>query len=114
MTEPDRDLQELFSALRRHTASKTPWFDATVAAARRPTPPLRSPRAVRLVAAAAAAAAVVLLAVTWFGPRRPPAGIDLATTRWQAPTDFLLQTPGADLLRTVPALGSTTLERTFP
>jgi len=28
--------------------------------------------------------------------------VDLATTHWEAPTDFLLRTPGAELLRTVP------------
>ncbi|MGH7701233.1 MAG: hypothetical protein ACREMJ_12045 [Gemmatimonadales bacterium] len=112
MTEPDRDLQELFDSLRRHAASAAPSFHATLAAARRRA--LRS-RPLRLVATLAAGVVILLLAVTVVGRREPPVGaVDLAATSWQAPTDFLLQTPGADLLRTVPALGTTTLERSLP
>jgi hypothetical protein len=46
-------------------------------------------------------------------PRRPRPGrpqsdfsqAALLSLKWQSPTDFLLRTPGADLLKTVPRLG---------
>jgi hypothetical protein len=45
-------------------------------------------------------------------PRRPRVaqpqgdfGQALLSLKWQSPTDFLLRTPGADLLKTVPRLG---------
>jgi hypothetical protein len=34
--------------------------------------------------------------------RKRAALVDLASVRWEAPTDFLLRTPGTELLRTVP------------
>jgi hypothetical protein len=57
-----------------------------------------------------AAAAVVVLgvAVWWAVPREDAAvtyAIDLQTTVWTAPTDFLLETPGRALLRNVPSIG---------
>ena len=62
------------------------------------------------------AAAIVLgsvaLALLFTRRDRDGAGgvIDLAAVRWQAPTDFLLKVPGAELLRTVPQLGRVSLE----
>lgn len=112
MTEQNHDLEELFRALRRRAATATPSFNATLAAARHGAQPRRP---VRLVAAVAAGIVIVLLAVTLVGRHEPRAGaVDLAATTWEGPTDFLLQTPGADLLRNVPALGTTRLERSFP
>jgi hypothetical protein len=32
--------------------------------------------------------------------------VDLGAATWRSPTDFLLATPGADLMRTVPHFGS--------
>jgi len=100
----DDRLGQLFQALRRHDAGLRPPFADTLAAARRRRPTRRG----AVVAALAAAAALVLLAVIWGGPSRHQGIVDLATARWEAPTDFLLQTPGAQLLRTVPALGRLT------
>src|SRR5205807_985070 len=58
----------------------------------------------------AEAAAVVVISL-----RRERDGvrleIDLATVRWQAPTDFLLNLPGDELLRSVPQLGPRGLDR---
>src|SRR5947199_313268 len=62
-----------------------------------------------------AAAVVVVVAVVVISLRRERDGvrleIDLATVRWQAPTDFLLNLPGDELLRSVPQLGLRGLDR---
>jgi hypothetical protein len=47
------------------------------------------------------AAAVMLIA--W--PRTPPLEFDLSGVSWYTPTDFLLDTPGSELLRSIPAIG---------
>ncbi len=56
----------------------------------------------------ASVAAAALLVMLW--PRsRPGPGVgpDLSTVVWVAPTDYLLDTPGRDLLNTVPLLDPT-------
>src|SRR2546422_259976 len=61
------------------------------------------------------AAVIVVVAVVVISLRRERDGvrleIDLATVRWQAPTDFLLNLPGDELLRSVPQLGPRGLDR---
>jgi hypothetical protein len=59
----------------------------------------------------ALAATAVLAAAGALGwrlarPRPLPYPIDLATVTWTAPTDFLLGTPGASLLRELPSIGT--------
>ena len=111
MTEPDdHDLRKDFAALRREDAATTPLFRATVAAARarRATAPGR--RALWLAAVVLAVAAVVVVS-TRRNRRGSRLEIDLATVRWQAPTDFLLKLPGDELLRSVPQLWPRSLDR---
>jgi len=104
----DHDLGERFHALRREDAAGAPPFNAMLAAARarRAGPPRR--RTVWL-AAAAVVAACVGLALLFTRPHRHGVTIDLAAVRWEAPTDFLLDLPGAALLRALPKLGRVTL-----
>lgn len=102
------DLSRDFERLRDEDLSLAPPFDSTRLAGA----PLR--RASRLAVGLAAAA---VLAVTGVWLTRST-GVDEAGTglaavltsgphaSWAAPTDFLLQLPGADLLRTTPALGA--------
>lgn len=109
--ESERDLRELFTRLREEDRVRTPSFDATVAAlARRRRP---RPRWALRVAAAAAAVAAITLAYEQrqAAVRRELARAEarhrvLARPGWTAPTDFLLNTPGSRLLRTVPSFGS--------
>jgi hypothetical protein len=56
------------------------------------------------------AAAIVVIAVVLARPDRTrPTGaphvVDLGAVVWRSPTDFLLSTPGSELLRSVPAIG---------
>ncbi len=60
----------------------------------------------------AAAVLVAAVGVLWLGEGRERTGarsdlIDLGAAVWVAPTDFLLETPGSELLRSYPAIGST-------
>jgi hypothetical protein len=97
----DRDLRAQFGTLRHTTELGAPAFAATMSGV--PERRRRAARTRRRVAAIAvgAGAAVLLLAV--LAPHHKRAVLmDLATTHWEAPTDFLLRAPGAELLRTVP------------
>jgi hypothetical protein len=100
--ENDRDLRELFARLREQERARAPSFHATVAALaqRRRLGPKWALR----VAAAAAAVVVITLA---YEHRQAAVRRERARSGWAAPTDFLLDTPGSRLLRTVPTFGST-------
>ena len=59
----------------------------------------------------ALAAAIVVIAVVLARPDQTPRitvrpAVELGTTAWRSPTDFLLNTPGSELLRSVPSMGS--------
>ncbi len=93
----DRDLRERFAALRREDASQAPEFSAVPDRARGRRP------AWSRWAAAAAMVIVAALLLTKFYPR--PAAPTQSITEWKSPTDFLLETPGRDLLQTMPSFG---------
>jgi len=111
MTGHDHDLEGRFHALRREEAAAAPPFRATLAAARArgPSPPRR-----RMLGLAAAAAVIAGGAVAFLFTRHGRRGVpgDLATVRWETPTDFLLALPNEQLLRTVPELGRVRLSGT--
>lgn len=97
----DRDLGERFAAWRREEETGAPRFErvwprAAGSHARRAGP--------WLVAAAAglSLAAFFLLRVA---PRAEPRVPLVSITGWKAPTDFLLQVPGREILNSVPRLG---------
>ena len=69
----------------------------------------RGTRVPVLAAIAAAVAVFVIGALVRQGPTRPDVAlldVDLGATTWSSPTDFLLSTPGSDLMRMVPAVGA--------
>jgi hypothetical protein len=85
------NLRDAFGALRRQEAASAPRFDR-----------MRRARAPRSLTPRLAFAAMVLItvAVVVFRPEKPQPSI----TAWKAPTDFLLQTPGRELLQSTPEL----------
>jgi hypothetical protein len=98
------DLPQRFASLRRDETARAPGFEQVLHRNR--------PRSIRFAGLFAIAAAVVVtvVAATVFevshtrGPRTvDPAALTLAN--WRAPTDFLLDTPGREFLRAVPAIG---------
>jgi hypothetical protein len=102
MNDDDRELRQMFSRLRQEDRARIPAFRTPAA---REAPRWRwSPRI-------AFAAAIVLIALVLARPDRTPRNmsfqfVDLGAAAWQSPTDFLLITPGRDLMRTVPAMGA--------
>ncbi|MBI3982873.1 MAG: hypothetical protein HY337_08170 [Gemmatimonadetes bacterium] len=97
----DDELRARFAALRQEDSRLLPQFRGAQQAL------AATPRLSRWVPAAALASAAV--AVLWLAGRDRDTsdrrGLDLAATVWRAPTDFLLETPGRDLLRQVPDVG---------
>jgi hypothetical protein len=87
------DLRELFHQLREEDLSRLP------------SPRLRGEGAPKGRVRGWAFAAIVLVASVLFvikHHRRPPVAESIVT--WKAPTDFLLRTPGSELLSTVPRI----------
>jgi len=114
--EDDRDLRALFSRLRAEDRAAVAPFETLLGKAeqrRRKHTPARAARHAAAIAAALvllAAAALAVLDQRRGAARREPTSalavrLDLRSTWWEAPTDFLLDTPGDRLLRTVPAFG---------
>jgi hypothetical protein len=102
MSDDDRELRKLFARLKDEDRGRTPSFRAPAMTGA----PRRRPMA-RVVLAAAIVGIAVVLARPDQTPRitvRP--AVDLGTTAWRSPTDFLLNTPGSELLRSVPSVGS--------
>ena len=111
--DDDRDLRARFAALREADQAAAAPFDTLLGAAER-----RQRRHSLAPRVAAIAAALVLIAggalsivdhhrrMSQRAPATALVRLDLRSTWWRAPTDFLLDTPGDRLLRTVPALGS--------
>jgi hypothetical protein len=98
MMDNDHDVRELFARLKEEDRAHSPPFRMPVR-----TEPHRwwSPRV-------AVAAAIVLIALVLARPDTPRYGVlvDPRAATWRSPTDFLLITPGSELMRTVPAVGS--------
>ncbi|OLB17020.1 MAG: hypothetical protein AUI99_06200 [Gemmatimonadetes bacterium 13_1_40CM_3_69_22] len=114
--DTEQRLQQQFRALRGEVGvgGGTPRFHDTIAglATRRERAAQVRRRSWEVAGGIAlAAAAVALLAVLRPGGTRA-LPVSLAAARWEAPTDFLLRTPGAELLRMLPTF--TTEGRLLP
>jgi hypothetical protein len=95
--QEDRALRELFEEAHRN--EDPPSFQQTWRAALRP----RSPRRIWWGFASALGASAALLILWTARPTpRPPSGQEIQQVEWTAPLDFLLETPGSELLHTVP------------
>lgn len=100
----DDDLRARFAELRREEEAQAPEFAL---------PSSSGPRHHRRPVGKFFAFAVCLVTITavafWLRlvPSKPePNGKTVASlAEWRSPTDFLLETPGRELLRTVPAIG---------
>ena len=106
MTNEDPDLREIFAGLRREDERAAPPFQRLWRAAvrRDAMAPVRT-RWILATAGIAGIAAVVLMLSRGTPPVNVPDESTVSLSSWRAPTDFLLQTPGRDLLATVPRLG---------
>ena len=86
------NLQQAFDALRQQETATTPRFDRMWRG--------RAPRSLTPRLAFAAMLLITLAVLVFHPPEKPKPSI----TEWKAPTDFLLQTPGSELLTSLPDL----------
>ena len=106
--ERDREIEEMFARLKADERRDAPSFQEVRARATRP----HQPRSTRVPVLATIAAAVAFLVIgTLVRQDRPRSDValldvDLGASTWSSPTDFLLSTPGSDLMRMVPAVGA--------
>jgi hypothetical protein len=100
-SDSDDMLRRRFAVLRREEAEHAPEFGRLWHG----RPGVRG-RQIRWFVAAACAL-IALLSLLWMrsAQRRPDDKTVASITEWKAPTDFLLETPGRELLRTVPEIG---------
>ena len=101
-TPADTHIREALHLLRDEVAAAVPPFSTV-------TPhkaQLRWLKWTMATAGAAVAALVLWLTIPW-QHRPPPYALDLSATTWVAPSDFLLETPGHDLLRLLPEIDVT-------
>jgi hypothetical protein len=109
----DPDLRDSFAALRRQEEAGAPEFEVlseSAARRRQPRGPSRRFRPLAIAAATAAvAAALVVASAPWLRTPAPPADSSVrpvSITAWRPATDFLLRTPGQEVLTKPPAFGS--------
>ncbi|HEY3130049.1 MAG TPA: hypothetical protein VGL91_11360 [Acidobacteriota bacterium] len=114
--EDDR-IRQLFRELRREDEQLAPPFIRHWESVRSQIGAKR--RFFMFTTAAAAAAVLILLSASTLivlhhsmPPPAPPSSWKSAWSimLWRPPTDFLLQTPGGELLRTVPAIGRSSVQ----
>lgn len=96
-SDDERDLKARFAEMRRQEASEAPKFAALIRRGATRRRPFRHGK----LAIAAACVLVIAFLLARFRPR-PAAAPVPSLTEWKSPTDFLLQTPGRDLLYSVP------------
>jgi len=109
----DPELEREFSIARREAQRRTPEFARMWGEAGRISAGSggRSARPIRLAAGAAAILAVTMAGLLLWNGRgtrtspRAAAEAEATITSWKAPTDFLLETPGIEILTTLPAIG---------
>jgi hypothetical protein len=107
MTDNDGDLRDRFAALRRQEEAQAPGFTGPTVSGRKQLRP-RSPS---ILIAAAACLVSIAAAGLWLrtSSHRPQSDLGkpaASIMEWIPPTDFLLVTPGHELLETVPAIGT--------
>ncbi len=103
--DDNSEIRERFRRAHEHYESLAPSFSELL------DRPRRSYRSYRMVAAALVVAMLVFTAVIYIirfdrpQPRRLDADLSTIST-WRSPTDFLLKTPGNELLKTTPVIPS--------
>ena len=99
----DDDLRERFAELRHQDQAHAGDFDALLRRRRATAPPRRLPAWIAVGACMAVAIGVALAPLRRSHPRPT---LEMSITEWKSSTDFLLHTPGQEVLQTVPKLGA--------
>ncbi|MEO8138909.1 MAG: hypothetical protein ABI742_04630 [Gemmatimonadota bacterium] len=112
--ENESELRERFGRLREEDVAAAPKFHSLLERPVVAAPRHRPTRWLGSVMLAAAVLAVIAIGITRSRGPHPRYSIDLASTTWRGPTDFLLVTPDNETLRTVPRLGELDLNWRTP
>jgi hypothetical protein len=103
MMDEESELRERFARLRAEERLRVPPFQATRRSRTR-----RGPVRWRVIAAAAALVLVIFVTIAIRSHPTRFSDSDRAVVRsvadWQPPTDFLLRTPGSEMLTTTPRI----------
>lgn len=105
---PDQRLRDAFARLHRELAPLAPNAERFVERARIARPHAGA-RSLAPGLALASVLAVLAIVAVWNSRQASERAViarqaaQLGESQWRAPTDFLLDVPGADLLRTTPA-----------
>ena len=108
----ETEIRDRFAQLREADRVHAPGFAQTYGRARARKTWGVTQRVRPLVIVAAAAIAIVAFSLARSRSFSPSAAPAIAT--WRAPTDVLLQTPGSELLGTMPALNKSVLDKMIP
>jgi len=100
----DRDLRKWFAELRREDQAQAGEFGSFLHRARRRANPIRLSVWAAVAVGLAVMIAVVVISIPRLG-RRSIGGPEISITEWRSSTDFLLRTPGLELLQSVPRIG---------
>ena len=104
--DSERDeVAEWFHQLRQIEERTAPPFDRVLNAARARVARRQSHRLYYIVGAAAALFAFLVAPVPWRQGTGVPPVQTTSISQWKSPTDFLIDTPGQKLLKTVPRIG---------
>jgi hypothetical protein len=104
----DRHLREAFATLRGEERARATSYAAILRASERQHSRIRRFAFAPIVAGIALFAVLGFIAAhEWRKPRASP-DTEVTLSQWVEPTAFLLNTPGQEILRTVPAFGSGT------
>ena len=109
----DLEIRKRFAAMRDENGANTPGFEEVLQ--RVPPKPYIGPRVLAPAACLVVAAAIVTVLRT--SPDHTASAPDIAglsLAQWRAPTDFLLDTPGRELLYAVPRIGDADTLDLFP
>jgi hypothetical protein len=101
----DGDLRERFAELRREDRAQAGDFSSFLHQATPRANPVRLAVWAAIAASLAVTIAVLVLPSPRLG-RRTVGGPEIPISEWKSSTDFLLRTPGLDLLRTIPRIGA--------
>ena len=108
----DPEIRRRFAALRDENGARTPGFEEVL---RRDRPkPYIGMRVLAVACLVVAATIVTLLRTSHELTSSAPDIAGLSLARWRAPTDFLLDTPGRELLYAVPRIGEADALDLFP
>jgi hypothetical protein len=100
----DLDIRKRFAAMRDEDAARIPGFEHVLLQRAHPKPYIRFRRFAAIACLLLAAGVASLLhhthqSTTAYSVAAP------SLAQWRAPTDFLLYTPGRELLYTIPQIG---------